>query len=66
MNNLPKVSFPGGSSCKMSLRIFGPKVSLFGLVVSVWGLVQLTIMGLAFKGRAVAFVEDIKFPQEVR
>ena len=43
----------------MSLRVCGPKLSTFLVLVSVWGLVQLTLMGLALHKRDVQYVEDI-------
>ncbi len=43
------------------MRICGPKVSLCGVLVSAWGIIQLLFMWLAFNSRSVAFVEDIAF-----
>ena len=31
------------------------------MVLSFWGIVQLSLMGLAFYSRSVAFIEDINF-----
>ncbi len=41
--------------------VCGPKVSTIGLVLSIWGIVQLALTGLLFHTRAVAFVEDLGF-----
>ena len=45
----------------LDLRFCGPKLSLCGLVLSIWGIIQLSIMSLAFYSRSVAFIEDLKF-----
>jgi len=56
--------FPPEGKCKMSLRVCGPKLSTFLVLVSVWGLLQLTLMGLALHRRDVQYIEDIDFEQE--
>ena len=45
----------------LDLRFCGPKLSFFGVLLSIWGIVQLGLMGLAFHSRSVAFVEDLRF-----
>ena len=40
-------------------RICGPKLSIFGTCLSVWGIIQLSFMALAFYSNSVAFVEDL-------
>ena len=45
----------------LDLRFCGPKLSLCCTVLSLWGIIQLSIMALAFYSRSVAFVEDLKF-----
>jgi len=64
-NGLPGVGyFPPEGKCKMSLRVCGPKLSTFLVLVSVWGLLQLTLMGLALHRRDVQYIEDIDLEQE--
>ena len=57
-------SFP----CRDKLRDLGPSSSMplcgtrlasFGIVLSLWGAVQLSLTGLALSGRSVAFIDDI-------
>ncbi|XP_022815609.1 ribonuclease kappa-like [Spodoptera litura] len=43
----------------MACKICGPKLSLCGLVLSVWGIIQLTLMGVFYYIRAVALLEDL-------
>lgn len=37
----------------------GPKASIVGLVLSIWGILQLAVTGLLLHQRSVAFVEDL-------
>lgn len=41
------------------MKICGPKLSLCGLVISVWGIIQLTLMGFFYFIHSVALVEDL-------
>jgi len=41
----------------------GPKASTFGLVLSVWGILQLAITGLLFHNRSLAFIEDLNLEE---
>ncbi|XP_013187579.1 ribonuclease kappa-B [Amyelois transitella] len=41
------------------VKVCGPKLSLCGLVISVWGIIQLTLMGVFYYIRAVALLEDL-------
>ncbi|CAH0713253.1 unnamed protein product, partial [Brenthis ino] len=43
----------------MACKICGPKLSLCGLVLSVWGIIQLTLMGVFYYIGAVALLEDL-------
>ncbi|XP_041985029.1 ribonuclease kappa-like [Aricia agestis] len=43
----------------MAFTICGPKLSLCGLVLSVWGIIQLTLMGVFYQIKAVALLEDL-------
>ncbi|KAG5894941.1 hypothetical protein JTB14_023290 [Gonioctena quinquepunctata] len=37
----------------------GPKLSLCGLIISAWGIIQLALMGVFYYIKAVALAEDI-------
>jgi len=41
------------------MAICGPKLSLAGCVISAWGIVQLSLMGIFFWIHSVALVEDL-------
>jgi len=41
------------------MAICGPKLSLCGLILSVWGIIQLSFMGIFYYVRAVALAEDL-------
>ncbi|KAL0279035.1 UNVERIFIED_CONTAM: hypothetical protein PYX00_000679 [Menopon gallinae] len=41
------------------MKICGPKCSICGLVISVWGIVQLVFMGIFYYVESVALVEDL-------
>ncbi|XP_012540811.1 ribonuclease kappa [Monomorium pharaonis] len=41
------------------MKVCGPKYALCGLVLSVWGVLQLLFMGIFFYVRSVALVEDL-------
>lgn len=45
--------------------VCGPKASTFGLVLSVWGILQLAITGLLFHNRSLAFIEDVNIAEQV-
>ena len=36
---------------KFSMRVCGPKLSLCGVLISIWGIVQLAVMWMAFNFR---------------
>ena len=42
----------------------GPKLSLCCFVLSVWGVLQLSIMGIFFYTNSVAFIDDIPLDEE--
>ncbi|NP_001040347.1 ribonuclease kappa-like [Bombyx mandarina] len=48
----------------MGCKLCGPKLSLCGLVLSVWGIIQLTLMGVFYYIRAVALLEDLPFDEK--
>lgn len=41
------------------MALCGPRLSLCGLILSVWGIIQLTLMGLFYYIHSVALVEDL-------
>ncbi|XP_022902319.1 ribonuclease kappa-B [Onthophagus taurus] len=41
------------------MPVCGPKLSLCGLILSVWGIVQLTLMGIFYYTHSVALAEDL-------
>ncbi|XP_018325196.1 ribonuclease kappa-B [Agrilus planipennis] len=41
------------------MPVCGPKLSLCGILLSIWGIVQLGIMGVLYHFHAVAFAEDL-------
>ncbi|XP_045777350.1 ribonuclease kappa-like [Maniola jurtina] len=43
----------------MACKFCGPKLSLVGVVLSVWGIIQLTLMGVFYAIKAVALLEDL-------
>ena len=45
------------------MPLCGPKLSLCGVVISAWGILQLSLMGVFFYIHSVALIEDI--PLEV-
>ena len=40
-----------------------PKLSLCGVVLSIWGIIQLSIMGVFFYINSVALIEDINLEE---
>merc|ERR1711874_190999 len=46
------------------MPLCGPKLSLCGVVLSAWGILQLSMMGIFFYIRSVALIEDIKLKEE--
>lgn len=46
------------------MKICGPKLSLCGIIVSAWGIVQLGIMGVFFYMKSVALAEDLPGHEE--
>jgi len=41
------------------MPICGPKLSLCGLILSVWGIIQLVLMGVFYYIHSVALIEDL-------
>ena len=39
--------------------VCGPKASTVGLILSIWGILQLALTGLLLHQRSVAFVHDL-------
>ena len=46
------------------MAICGPKLSLCGVIISAWGIVQLSLMGVFFYTNSVALVEDVPMEEE--
>ena len=46
------------------MPLCGPKLSLCGVVLSAWGIVQLSLMGVFFYINSVALIEDIPLAEE--
>ena len=46
------------------MALCGPKLSLCGLIISAWGIIQLSMMGIFFYINSVALIEDIKLAEE--
>jgi ribonuclease kappa len=44
--------------------VCGPKTSTFGLVLSIWGILQLAVTGLLYHYRSVAFIDDLSLNKE--
>ena len=44
----------------VSLKFCGPKLSAGCTLLSIWGVIQLGLMGLLFRIKSVALVEDVK------
>ncbi|XP_021951530.1 ribonuclease kappa [Folsomia candida] len=42
------------------MAVCGPKLSLCCLLLSVWGVIQLGLMGIFFYVKSVALVEDLE------
>jgi len=45
------------------MPLCGPKLSLCGVVLSIWGIIQLSIMGVFFYINSVALIEDINLEE---
>jgi ribonuclease kappa len=46
------------------MAICGPKLSLVGVILSAWGIVQLSLMGVFFYTKSVALIEDVPLEEE--
>ncbi|TRY63564.1 hypothetical protein TCAL_09689 [Tigriopus californicus] len=46
------------------MPLCGPKLSLCGVILSAWGIIQLALMGVFFWTNSVAFIEDIPLKEE--
>merc|ERR1712141_596646 len=56
------ITYPYKTLVKMA--ICGPKLSLAGCIISAWGIVQLSLMGIFFWIHSVALVEDLNIDEE--
>lgn len=41
------------------MALCGPKLSLCGLIISAWGIIQLALMGIFYYIESVALAEDL-------
>lgn len=46
------------------LKICGPKLSLCGLIISAWGIIQLVLMGVFYYVGSVGLAEDLVAMEE--
>ncbi|CAH1736386.1 ribonuclease kappa-B [Aphis gossypii] len=46
------------------MKFCGPKLSLCGIIISIWGIIQLVLMGFFYYIRSVALIEDLNIPEE--
>lgn len=47
------------------MKVCGPTLSLCGLILSAWGVVQLVLMGVFYYIKSVALFEDIGLEEEL-
>jgi len=45
------------------IKCCGPKLSIFLILVGIWGIVQLSLMGVFFRIKSPALSMDIPFPE---
>ncbi|XP_050425250.1 ribonuclease kappa [Adelges cooleyi] len=45
------------------MKVCGPKLSLCGIIISIWGIIQLVLMGFFYYIRSVALIEDLKMEE---
>ena len=45
------------------IKVCGPRVAIFGILISVWGIIQLSAMGFACFNKSVAFIEDLSLEE---
>ncbi|XP_014274952.1 ribonuclease kappa-B [Halyomorpha halys] len=41
------------------MKFCGPKFSLCGVIISIWGIIQLASMGIFYYFKSVALLEDL-------
>jgi len=42
-------------------RVCGPKLSNCCFIISIWGIIMLVLLGIFFKVKSVALIEDVPF-----
>ncbi|VVC29938.1 Hypothetical protein CINCED_3A006404 [Cinara cedri] len=47
------------------MKFCGPKLSLCGIIISIWGIIQLVAMGFFYYIRSVALIEDLNLGEEL-
>jgi len=45
------------------VKCCGPKLSICLILVGIWGIIQLSLMGLFFRLKSPALAMDIRFPE---
>jgi len=45
-------------------KFCGPKFSICCTMISVWGVIQLLLMGIFFSIKSPAFIEDLSIPED--
>ncbi|XP_050521819.1 ribonuclease kappa-B [Daktulosphaira vitifoliae] len=46
------------------MKICGPKLSLCGIIISIWGIIQLVLMGFFYYIHSVALIDDLNISEE--
>ncbi|XDV54142.1 hypothetical protein PO909_022497 [Leuciscus waleckii] len=47
-----------------SLLFCGPKLAACGIVLSIWGVVMLSMLGIFFSAKSAVLIEDVPFTEE--
>ena len=48
----------------IGFRVCGPKLSVCGALLSIWGIIQLSFMAVFMYYNSVAFIEDLKLAED--
>jgi len=60
----PSSKFSKSNNFIRIMAICGPKCSIFGMLLSVWGVVMLILLGIFLRVHSPAFAEDIGINEE--
>ncbi|KTF80870.1 hypothetical protein cypCar_00041886 [Cyprinus carpio] len=47
-----------------SLLFCGPKLAACGIVLSTWGVIMLSMLGIFFSAKSAVLIEDVPFTEE--